>query len=172
MVAVPRGNRMAVLTYASRANFGGPMQVYAKDLPKGMTLECDVMADNVDAVPVVLNAAADAPVAGGLIDLRAKHIDPKVNIDGGMKLQADLVYVQNVGSYIALRYRPGRDGCHAGSAVQGYAGRTEGSTGTERGDEPEGESRTQQGFQAAGQCLHALEPARHRFGQRRHHSRR
>jgi hypothetical protein len=102
MVAVPRGNRMAVLTYASRANFGGAMQVYAKDLPKGMTLESDVMADNVDAVPVVLNAAADAPVAGGLIDFRAKHIDPKVNIDGGMKLKADLVYVQNVGSYIGF----------------------------------------------------------------------
>src|SRR4029077_19165637 len=67
-----------------------------------MRLESDVMADNVDAVPVVLNAAADAPVAGSLIDLRAKHTDPKVNIDGGMKLRADLVYVQNVGSYIAL----------------------------------------------------------------------
>ncbi|HMP18285.1 MAG TPA: hypothetical protein PKD72_14770, partial [Gemmatales bacterium] len=41
-VAVPRGNRMAVLTYASRANFGGPMQVYAKNLPQGMTLHADV----------------------------------------------------------------------------------------------------------------------------------
>jgi len=102
MVSVPRGNRMAVLTYASRANFGGPLQVYANGLPKGMTLESDVMADNIDAVPVVLSSAADAPVAGGLIDLRAKHTDPKVNIDGGMKLRADLVYVQNVGSYIAL----------------------------------------------------------------------
>lgn len=102
MIAVPKGNRMAVLTYASRANFGGPLQVYANGLPKGMTLESDVMADNVDAVPLVINAAADAPIAGGLIDLRAKHTDPKVNIDGGMKLRADLVYVQNVGSYIAL----------------------------------------------------------------------
>ena len=101
-VAVPRGNRMAVLTMASRANFGGPLQVYANGLPKGMTLDSDVMADNVDAVPVVVNAAADAPIAGGLIDLRAKHADPKVAIDGGMKLRADLVYVQNVGSYIAL----------------------------------------------------------------------
>ena len=101
-VAVPRGNRMAVLTYASRANFGGPMQVYAKNLPQGMTLHADVMADNVDAVPVVLEAAADAPIAGGLIDLRARHADPNVKIDGGMKLRADLVYVQNVGSYIAF----------------------------------------------------------------------
>lgn len=102
MIAVPRGNRMAVLTYASRANFGGPLQVYANGLPKGMSLEADVMADNVDAVPTILSAAADAPIAGGLVDLRAKHTDPKVNIDGGMKLRADLVYVQNVGSYIAL----------------------------------------------------------------------
>lgn len=101
-VAVPQGNRMAVLTYASRANFGGPLQVYANNLPKGMTLESDAMADNVDAVPVVLSAAADAPVAGGLVDLRARHTDPKVAIDGGMNLAADLVYVQNVGSYIRL----------------------------------------------------------------------
>lgn len=100
-VAVPRGNRMAVLTLASRANFGGPLQVYANKLPQGMTLDGDVMADNVDAVPVVFSAAPDAPIAGGLVDLRAKHADPNVNIDGGMKLRADLVYVQNVGSYIA-----------------------------------------------------------------------
>jgi hypothetical protein len=110
-IAVPRGNRMAVLTMASRANFGGPLQVYAKDLPKGMTLDCDVMADNVEAVPVVFHAAPDAPVAGGLVDLRAKHTDPKVNIDGGMKLRADLVYVQNSGSYIAF------DTYHAAAAV-------------------------------------------------------
>lgn len=101
-VGVPQGNRMAVLTYASRANFGGPLQMYANGLPKGMTLTADVMADNVDAVPVVLDAAADAPIAGGLIDWRAKHVDPKVNIDGGMKLRADLVYQQNVGSYIGF----------------------------------------------------------------------
>lgn len=110
-VAVPRGNRMAVLTYASRANFGGPMQVYANGLPKGLTLDSDVMADSVDAVPVVVNAAADAPIAGSLVDLRVKHTDPKVAIDGGMKLRADLVYVQNVGSYIAL------DTYHAAMAV-------------------------------------------------------
>jgi len=46
-------------------------------LPKGMTLEADAMASNLDTVPVVFSAAPDAPVAGGLFDLRAKLNDPK-----------------------------------------------------------------------------------------------
>jgi hypothetical protein len=101
-LAVPRGNRMAVLTLATRSNFGGDLVVSAPALPKGMTLDADAMASNLDQVPVVFSAAPDAPVAGGLFDLKAKLNDPKQNIEGGMKLRADLVYVQNIGGFIAL----------------------------------------------------------------------
>jgi len=100
-LAVPRGNRMAVLTLATRNNFGGELSVFAPALPKGITLDADAMASNLDQVPVVFSAAPDAPVGGGLFDLRAKLNDPKQHIEGGMKLQADLVYVQNLGSFIA-----------------------------------------------------------------------
>ena len=57
-IAVPRGNRMAVLTLATRNNFGGDLTVFAPALPKGMTLEADAMASNLDQVPVVFSATA------------------------------------------------------------------------------------------------------------------
>jgi hypothetical protein len=101
-LAVPRGNRMAVLTMATRNNFGGDLVLSANGLPKGITLDADTMAANVDALPTVFNAAADAPIGGVLVDLRARHVDPKQNIEGRFKLREDLVYAQNIGSFLAF----------------------------------------------------------------------
>jgi hypothetical protein len=79
-IAVPRGNRYASLITVSRADFGGELVLGASRLPKGMTWQSENMLPYLDTIPVVFEAAPDAPVAGELVDLTARHIDPKQKI--------------------------------------------------------------------------------------------
>jgi hypothetical protein len=90
-IVVPRGNRYATLIQASRADFGGELVIGAQGLPKGVTLSSDNVADSVDTLPVLFEAAADAPVAGNLVDLTARHADPKQKIQGGFSQTVELV---------------------------------------------------------------------------------
>lgn len=80
-IVVPRGNRYATLISAARADFGGPLQIGATGLPRGITVLSEDMAPNLDVVPVVFEAAPDAPIAGTLGDLTARLNDPKQKTD-------------------------------------------------------------------------------------------
>jgi len=91
MVAVPRGNRFAVLVNVARTEFGGELVLGADKLPKGMTAFAENMMPYVDTVPMVFEAAADAPVAGNLGGLSAKHVDPKLNIPSHFNQTLELV---------------------------------------------------------------------------------
>ncbi|MFW6125207.1 MAG: PPC domain-containing protein [Pirellulales bacterium] len=92
IVVVPRGNRYATLVNASRANFGGDLTIHAEGLPEGVTLTAPTMPANLNVVPVLFEAAADAPVAGSLAQLLASHADPAQNIHGGLEQVTELVY--------------------------------------------------------------------------------
>jgi hypothetical protein len=72
------GNRMAFMANIQRRDVGGDLKVELKNLPKGMTYEVPPVTANMNTVPVVIKAAADAPVAGALIDLTMTTVDPKV----------------------------------------------------------------------------------------------
>ncbi len=82
MVAVPRGNRTAVLLNVGRENFGGEVVYVADGLPEGITLLAATLPANLGQFPVVFEAAADAPVAGRLINMSARHVDESQNIAG------------------------------------------------------------------------------------------
>ena len=49
------------------------------------------MPANMSTMPVVFEAAADAPIAGGLMTFQGKHVDPATGIQGHFKNRADLV---------------------------------------------------------------------------------
>lgn len=49
------------------------------------------MAANLTLMPVVFEAAADAPIGGKLVDFTGRHIDPKLNIVGHYSNLADFV---------------------------------------------------------------------------------
>lgn len=90
-IFVPRGNRFGTLITASRANFGGELILDGNDLPKGITMHAESMPSNMNVMPVVFEAAADAPIEGGLINFTARHADPKQSIRGGFANSADLI---------------------------------------------------------------------------------
>ncbi len=90
-IFVAQGNRFATLVSASRANFGGEIKLDADDLPAGVKMVCQPMASNLTTMPVVFEAAADAPLGGKLVEFKGRHVDPKVNIVGGYQNLADFV---------------------------------------------------------------------------------
>ncbi len=90
-VSVPRGNRFATLVSASRANFGGDLVLEETALPDGIHITADPMPANLNVMPVLFEAAADAPLGGKLVDFTARHADASQNIRGGFLNQADLV---------------------------------------------------------------------------------
>lgn len=98
-IFVPRGNRYAVLINASRRNFGGDLTLDGSQLPDGITMTTPVMKDGQGQVPVVFEAAADAPLGGKLIRFEARQVtadDPEgVNgIRGIFENRADFVLGQ------------------------------------------------------------------------------
>jgi hypothetical protein len=91
-IFVPRGNRFGTLINASRANFGGELVLEGGELPSGLTMHADSMPSNVSQMPVVFEAAADAPLSGQLVDFVARHAEPdKVDVRGHFTNHADFL---------------------------------------------------------------------------------
>ncbi len=88
-LVVPQGSRFAVLIDAIRAEFGGELMLVEDDLPAGLKIQAVPMAANLNRMPVVIEAAADAPIGGQLIDLKMKHVDANANISGSFRNLAD-----------------------------------------------------------------------------------
>ncbi len=92
---VPRGNRFAFLVNASRADFGGDLNLEFKDLPPGVTVETLPMAANRSDVPVLLTAGPEAPLAGALVNVVGRHVDANQNIEGHLRQRTSLIRGQN-----------------------------------------------------------------------------
>ncbi len=90
-VYVPKGNRFATLISAERLNFGGDLTIDGITLPPGITMVAPPMPANMNVMPVVFEAAADAPLAGALVDFRMKPVDPAVAVMGRFQNRADFV---------------------------------------------------------------------------------
>lgn len=89
-IAVPRGNRFAVLFRATRENLGGPLRFEANDLGTGLVWHADDMPGNQNEVPVVFEASADAPIAGRTRPVALQHTE-RETIRGDYLQSADFV---------------------------------------------------------------------------------
>jgi hypothetical protein len=89
-ISVPRGGRVATLVTVTRRNVGGEVVFDGKGLPAGVTMVTRNVPSSLNQWPVVFEAAADAPVAGGLVDFTA-HVAEKPEVAGGFKNNADLI---------------------------------------------------------------------------------
>ncbi|MEA2707931.1 MAG: hypothetical protein QOF78_532, partial [Phycisphaerales bacterium] len=94
-IVVPRGNRYATVMRATRSDFGGAVKISATNLPKGVTASEAIVADGLDVVPIVFEAAADAPTAGALADITGAAVDPNVKVTAEFSQVADLVVAGN-----------------------------------------------------------------------------
>ena len=94
-VAVPKGNRQAMLVNAARNDFGGDLAISAENLPPGVTFEASPMAANLGTYPVLFSAAADAQPSVALSVLKGKPVDPKLVIPSEFSHVSELVLGQN-----------------------------------------------------------------------------
>ena len=90
-IYVARGNRFGATVSASRENFGGELILDPQNMPPGVKMIADPMPANASTMPVVFEAAKDAPLSGRLVDLRARTADPKQKISGGFFNHAEFV---------------------------------------------------------------------------------
>lgn len=90
-VFVGKGNRFGTTMNLARRNFGGELVLAPKELPAGVTMQHDKVPANMSVMPIVFEAAADAPLGGGLYDFTAHHAEnPEIN--GGFSNKSDFVY--------------------------------------------------------------------------------
>ena len=102
-ITVPQGNRFATLISAKRVNFGGELMFSAEELPAGVKLHADRMAANLDAMPLVFEAAPDAPIGGRLLDLTATGTNAAGEIVGQFHQDVELAEGPNNTSYYNTR---------------------------------------------------------------------
>jgi hypothetical protein len=89
--AVPQGNRMAFMVTANRADVGGDLNVAFGELPAGVTQEEFPLAADYNRVPVLVRAAADAPLAAALTSVNAELVDKSQPILSRFRQQTWLV---------------------------------------------------------------------------------
>ena len=92
--AIPRGNRMATMISASRIDMGGELIIKPVGLPQKVTSTSEPMAANMTVVPVVMEAAADAPIAGSLGHFTATPGDSTIKTESKFSLFTEFILGQ------------------------------------------------------------------------------
>ena len=95
-MAVPKGGRMVLLENFTRNGVSGDYHFEIKDLPAGVKLLEDAAPGDQPGVPLVLEAAADAPYAGTVVTPLLLPKDPANKIVGQMRRTYDIVRIGNV----------------------------------------------------------------------------
>ncbi|HKQ39148.1 MAG TPA: hypothetical protein VJ063_13815, partial [Verrucomicrobiae bacterium] len=102
-IAVPRGNRFATLIRAARGNFSGDLALGLEGLPDGIKMQAETMLGKVDSMPVVFEAAADAPLSGKLMELTAKSTDDAKPVRGTFRHAMEFISGPNNTYYYHTR---------------------------------------------------------------------
>ncbi|MDX2038345.1 MAG: pre-peptidase C-terminal domain-containing protein [Isosphaeraceae bacterium] len=95
-IAVPRGNRQAIVINATRTDFSGAVSVSASDLPAGASFRAGPMGPSIAQIPVLFEAGSDAPLGASLATLEGKVVDSSDVTPGSEFLStSELVLGQN-----------------------------------------------------------------------------
>ncbi len=95
-IAVPRGGRMALLENFTRTRVGGDYRFVAPGLPAGVKLLTELAPKDLPNVPLLFEAAPDAPLGQGLVPLRLEAADPQNKVVGRLRQNFDVVRDGNV----------------------------------------------------------------------------
>ncbi|MBX3426085.1 MAG: PPC domain-containing protein [Pirellulales bacterium] len=94
-VVVPRGNRAAIMVAASRRDVGGLLTIAPGELPAGISSPAMPLAADANLVPLVFEAAEDAPLGAQLWSLVATHAEEGKQTASFFKQQTWLVRGRN-----------------------------------------------------------------------------
>jgi hypothetical protein len=102
VIAVPRGNRVVAFLGVRRDGFEGPVRIDAASLPRGVSLDLKAIPVGTHLTPVVIEAAADAPLGAALVDVKGVASTPDGTVTGGFRQVVDLVPGSGDNSYESL----------------------------------------------------------------------
>jgi len=95
-IAIPRGGRMVLLENISRSNISGDFQFDAPGLPQGVKLVTGTLPKDYPSIPLMFEAAADAPLGHSVVPVTLKSTDSQVATVGRMRQEFDVVRNGNV----------------------------------------------------------------------------
>ena len=93
-LAVPKGNRQAILIQARREDFGGAIALAPTTCPR-VTVEADEMTAGNTVIPVLFHADAKAPIGATLANVIGRPTDSSKQIPCEFSSTAELVLGQN-----------------------------------------------------------------------------
>lgn len=96
---VPRGNRYAAVVNLARTNLACDAVFQADSLPAGVTVHSPPIPRAVTSFPVVFEAAADAPLAGGLFGFSIRSTGDAPAISGKLTDTIHHIDINNQGPY-------------------------------------------------------------------------
>lgn len=101
-IAVPRGGRMALLENFTRINVSGDFKFEAPGLPTGVKLLTETAPKDLPNMPLVFEAAPDAPLGHATVPVTLKPVDPNIKVQGRMRQEFDIVRAGNVVYYTEI----------------------------------------------------------------------
>lgn len=101
-MAIPRGGRMALLENFTRSNVGGDFKFEASGLPAGVKLLTEIAPKDQPGMPLVFEAAPDAPLGHATVPVTLTSVDPNVKVVGRMRQEFDIVRAGNVVYYTEI----------------------------------------------------------------------
>jgi hypothetical protein len=103
VIAVPRGNRVLAHLGVRRDGFRGPVRIETGPLPAGVSIHLGEIAEDTYLTPVVIEAAADAPLAASLVSIRGTAATPAGTVAGGFAQVVDLLPGAGDSSFESIR---------------------------------------------------------------------
>ncbi|MDF1658710.1 MAG: PPC domain-containing protein [Verrucomicrobiales bacterium] len=101
---VPQGGYYSMVVNTTRRNFSGELVFDFPQLPEGVTWEAGTIPKSVSQFPILLKAAPDAAIGGGMYELKVKNTDEKSPVEGTFKQALDLVRGPQNGVEYYTRY--------------------------------------------------------------------
>lgn len=104
-IAIPKGGRYATFVNISRNNVGGDFKFDAQNLPQGVKLLTEMAPKDLGNVPLLFEAAADAPLGHQVSPVKLLPVDPNTKITGKLRQEFDVVRNGNVVYYTEIEDR-------------------------------------------------------------------
>lgn len=104
-IPIPKGGRYATLVNISRVNVGGDFKFDAQNLPKGTKLLTDMAPKDLGNVPLLFEAAPDAPLGHQVVPVKLNPVDPNTKVTGKLRQEFDVVRNGNVVYYTEIEDR-------------------------------------------------------------------
>jgi len=103
---IPQGSYYTMVVSTTRRGVAGDLKFEMPKLPAGVTLETGVIPKSVSQFPILLKAAPDAPIGGGMYELLVKTIEGDKPVIGKFTQALDFVRGPQNGVPYYTRYHP------------------------------------------------------------------